>query len=341
MALIRPRSSFVGDAVVRVMVIDDSVVTRAVVGRIVESIERHRIAAAVGSIAAACAVLAREAVDLILLDLNLPGIDGLAGLPMLTAAAPGARVIVLSAACSDGSPTALHALSLGAAATIANPASSAMAGRFAERLTAMVTANHVAPRGPAVAFDVVAIGASTGGIHALAPMLAAIPPESDVPILVTQHLPGTFTGYFATQLARMARRPVDIGCDSLRVRRGRVILAPGTAHLRVVATIDGAAIRLDRSPQPSGCLPSVDPMFESVAQVFGDRALGVVLSGMGRDGSRGAAAIHAAGGLVAVQDRASSVIWGMPGAVVDGGIAGMIGTPSQLGALVTRGRRPA
>ncbi len=198
-----------------------------------------------------------------------------------------------------------------------------------------------APRGAAGAFEIVAIGASTGGIHALAPLLAEIPPAYAVPILVTQHLPESFTGYFAGQLERMARRPVDVGCDRLRVRRGRIILAPGAAHLRVVATTEGAAIRLDRTPQPSGCLPSVDPMLESVARVFGDRALAVVLSGMGRDGCRGAADIRAAGGVVAAQDRASSVVWGMPGAVVDAGIATTIGTPTQLGALIARGRRPA
>ncbi len=327
---------------VRVVVVDDSVVTRVIVARIVDAMAGHAVVAAVGGIGAALGVLARERVDVILLDLNLPEIDGLSGLPTLAALAPKAAILILSAACDDGSAVALHARSLGAAATIAKPASSAMVGRFAERLQAAVID---AVQTPAVAsedaFDVIAIGASTGGIHALAPLLAAIPPNHDVPILLTQHLPGSFTGYFASQLARLARRPVDIGADSLRIRRGRLVLAPGDAHLRVVATTEGAAIRLDRTPAASGCLPSVDPMFESVARVYGARALAVVLSGMGRDGCRGAASIRAQGGTVAAQEKQSSVVWGMPGAVVEAGLAATIGTPEQLGAFIARGRRPA
>ncbi|MEP9401674.1 chemotaxis protein CheB [Sphingomonas silueang] len=342
MGLARLRTEATVETPVRIMLVDDSVVARAVIARIVEGMAHHRIVAAVGGVVAAGQVLARERVDVILLDLNLPGVDGLAGLPMLAALAPDAAIIVLSGRCDDGSPTALHALSLGAAATIAKPASAAMNAGFADRLEhAIDVALRRQPGTRACAFDVVAIGASTGGIHALAPLLAAIPIDDPVPILVTQHLPAAFTDYFARQLASMSGRPVDIGDDSLRVRRGRIILAPGDAHLRVVATTEGAAIRLDRTPQPSGCLPSVDPMFQSAARVFGSRTLGIVLSGMGRDGCRGAMHIHAAGGIVAAQDQGSSVVWGMPGAVVDAGIARVIGTPGELGAFVTRGRRPA
>lgn len=329
---------------VRVMVIDDSVVTRVIVARIIDAMAGHAVVAAVGGIGAALPVLARERIDVILLDLNLPEIDGLSGLPTLAALAPHAAILVLSATCDDGSAAALHARSLGAVATIAKPASSAMVGRFAERLQTAVSAAvrpAAAVVAPQDAWDVVAIGASTGGIHALAPLLAAIPPDCDVPMLLTQHLPASFTGYFAGQLTRLAQRPVDIATDSLRIRRGRMVLAPGDAHLRVVATTDGAAIRLDRTPAVSGCMPSVDPMFESVARVYGARALVVVLSGMGRDGCRGAARVQAHGGTVAAQERQSSVVWGMPGAVVEAGLATTIGTPAQLGAFIAKGRRPS
>jgi two-component system chemotaxis response regulator CheB len=338
---------------VRVLVIDDSVVTRAVVARIIDAVDGHAVVAAVGGIEAALAVLARETVDLILLDLNMPGIDGLTSIPVLAGLAPDAPILVLSSGCPDGSPMALHARSLGAAATIAKPESSAMAGRFALRLMHEVQAltgggaggnRAPLPVDPALTadvFDLIAIGASTGGIDALAPLLAAIPAGFDVPILVTQHLPPSFTRYFAMQLAGLAGRSVDIGSDSLRIRRGRVILAPGDAHMRVVSTTEGAAIRLDRTPASSGCMPSVDPMFESVAKVFGPRALAVVLSGMGRDGCAGAGAIRAAGGVVAAQDRQSSVVWGMPGAVSAAGLASTIGTPEQLGRLIARRQRPA
>ncbi len=333
------------DGSVRVLIVDDSVVTRCVLARIVDSIDGYSAIAAVGTVAQAAGVLADQAVDLILLDINLPGVDGLSGLPGLMAASPQARVIVLSGGCADGSPAAMHALSLGAAATLAKPESTPLAGQFAMRLETLVA--QVMQRSPRLArsergdaFDVVAIGASTGGVHALAPLLSAIPTDFDVPILVTQHLPGSFTEFFAQQLATLARRPVDVARDSLRIQRGRMILAPGNAHIRVVTTTDGAATRLDRSPAVSGCMPSVDPMFESVAQVYGARALVIVLSGMGRDGARGAALVRAAGGFVAVQDQASSVVWGMPGAVAEAGLAHSIGTPEQIGTFVARRKRP-
>lgn len=332
------------------LIVDDSAVTRCVISRIVDEIPHCEVIATVGSIAHAEAVLAERPADLILLDINLPGRTGLSGLPGLFAIAPGARVIVLSGSCAAGSPTALHALSLGAAATLAKPESSPLAGGFAERLTVLVgevmgappqsiAATTTAARGSP--FDVIAIGASTGGIHAMAPLLRALPDDLDVPILITQHLPASFTEYFAQQLATLARRPVDVASDSLRIQRGRVILAPGDAHIRVVSTMDGAATRLDRSPSISGCMPSVDPMLESVADVFGARALAVVLSGMGRDGCRGAERIRAAGGVVAVQDQGSSVVWGMPGAIAASGLASTMGTPDELGAFIARRKRSA
>ncbi len=341
-----PRATAQAEPTLRVLIVDDSVVTRCVLSRIVDTLPDAHMVAAVGGIAPAIAVLRQTPVDLILLDINLPDTDGLAGLPELFAVAPDVRVIILSGECADGSPLALHALSLGAAATIAKPHSSPLAGGFTERLATLVgqvmkpvPRPTTAPQGDA--FDVIAIGASTGGIHALAPLLQVIPPTLDVPILVTQHLPGSFTEYFAQQLSTLARRPVDIARDSLRIQRGRLVLAPGDAHIRVVSTTDGAATRLDRSPSVSGCMPSVDPMFESVAQVYGTRALAVVLSGMGRDGCRGAERIRAMGGVVAVQDQASSVVWGMPGAIAESGLATTIGTPVQLGEFIARRKRPA
>jgi two-component system chemotaxis response regulator CheB len=127
----------------------------------------------------------------------------------------------------------------------------------------------------------------------------------------------------------------------MRIRPGRIIVAPGNAHIRVVSTGDGGAIRLTSDPAKSGCMPSVDPMFESLGEVYGPRVLGVVLSGMGRDGSDGARTIRTRGGTIVVQDRESSVVWGMPGAIANAGGASAVLPPVEIGRLIAARRRPA
>ena len=131
--------------------------------------------------------------------------------------------------------------------------------------------------------------------------MRAIPSECTLPILITQHLPSSFMPYFAAQLAVIAGRPCDVATDRARIRPGRIVIAPGDAHLGGVRTTERAAVRLDREASASGCMPSVDPMFAALADVYGDRVLGVVLRGMGRDGSIGARALSAAGASVVVQ----------------------------------------
>ena len=199
--------------------------------------------------------------------------------------------------------------------------------------------HHSTSFGPIAApddFELVAIGASTGGIHALSQLLRAIPASFRVPILVTQHLPPSFMSYFAAQLAVLGGRPCDVAGDRMRIQPGRIVVAPGDSHIRVVRTGDGAAIRLTQDRYPSGCVPSVDPMFESVAEVFGSRALGVVLSGMGRDGAEGARHLVEAGARIFVQDRGTSVVWGMPGTVANAGHASAVLPPDEIGRLIAR-----
>lgn len=335
-----------------VLIVDDSVVARAVIARAIDSAGRFLVAGAVQDAKAALAFLARHRVDVILLDIEMPGVDGLTALPDLIAAGQGARVLVVSSACADGAASTVQALALGAADTLVKPEVGAFAGRFGdqlnERLVRLVEADEVvAPRTPAAAiapgndYDIVAIGASTGGIHALSQLLRAIPAEFRLPILITQHLPESFMPYFAAQVAVLANRPCEVAEDRARVRPGRILIAPGRAHMRCVAMGDGVVIRLSTMASASGCLPSVDPMLQSVAEVYGARALGVMLSGMGRDGAIGAGHLAAAGGSVVVQDRASSVVWGMPGAVVSGGNAEAILPPDEIGQLIARRRRPS
>jgi two-component system, chemotaxis family, protein-glutamate methylesterase/glutaminase len=295
--------------------------------------------------------LASNQVDGILLDIEMPGVDGLTALPDLIDAADGAKVLVVSSSADEGAANTIQALALGAADTLVKPGTGALAGRFASALQEKLSrlfddagfdAATDEPADRDIAdFDIVGIGASTGGIHALGLLLRELPVSCKVPILITQHLPASFMPYFAAQIAVLAGRPCDVATDHMRIRPGRVVVAPGGAHMRCVAIGDSAAIRLTSEPVRSGCLPSVDPMFESMAAVYGDRALAVVLSGMGRDGSDGARAVAEAGGGVIAQDKASSVIWGMPGAVVGDGYASATLPPDAIGRLIAHRRRPA
>ena len=339
----------------RILIVDDSAVARAVMGRMIAAKSTLVIAGAVPDARQALAFLKTARVDAIVLDIEMPGVDGLTALPDLIAAGRGAKILVVSSSCDDGGTAAIQALAQGAADTLVKPGSGAFAGRFAEvlveKLTRMLEAEQTIPAAMtpslpvasmAGGFDIVAVGASTGGIHALSLMLREIPPSFELPILITQHLPKSFMPYFAAQVAVLARRPCDVALDRMRIRPGRVIIAPGDAHLRVVSLGEGAAgIRLTHEASRSGCLPSVDPMFDSLAGVYGARALCVVLSGMGRDGSEGAQRIVAAGGSVVVQDRDSSVVWGMPGAVAAAGAARAILPPEEIGRLIATRRRPA
>jgi two-component system chemotaxis response regulator CheB len=335
-------------AAARVLIVDDSVVARSVIGRMIEATERFTVAGAVSDARAALAYLQANEVEIILLDIEMPGIDGLTALPDLLVAGKGAKVLIVSSSADDGAAATVQALALGAADTLVKPGVGAFAGRFAdvleERLSRLVETpaevHLVMPPLAAVSddFDIVAIGASTGGIHALSQLLRAIPPSFQAPILVTQHLPPSFMTFFAAQLAVLGNRPCDVATDSMRIRPGRIIVAPGDGHMRIVRTSEGAAIRLSTEKSLSGCMPSVDPMFESLAAVYGARALAVVLSGMGRDGCEGARYLADAGAQIVVQDRDSSVVWGMPGAVANAGRASAVLPPDEIGELIA-GRR--
>lgn len=334
---------------VRVLIVDDSVVARAVLGRMIEGMGRFRIAGSVSDVSSALTFLATHRADVILLDLEMPGIHGLTALPDLIAAGQGAKVLVVSSAADDGAAAAVQALALGAADTLVKPGVGNFAGRFAavleDRLTRLFVPDDAdapvcahADHAPGE-FDIVAVGASTGGIHALSQMLRAIPPSFQPPILVTQHLPASFMSYFAAQLAVLAGRPCEVAADHIRVRPGRMLVAPGDAHLRVVRAGEGYyVVRLSHEPVASGCMPSVDPMLDSVADLFGARGLGVILSGMGRDGAIGARRLIDAGGSVIVQDKASSVVWGMPGAVAEDAAAVL--PPDEIGRMIASQRRP-
>ena len=180
----------------------------------------------------------------------------------------------------------------------------------------------------------IAIGASTGGLHALSAFFRALPVEVAVPVLITQHLPAAFMPYFAAQIQDIAGRRAKVAVDGDRPSADRMLIAPGDAHLCLMPSTDGPRVRLERLAAPSGCLPSVDPMLASVAALYGRAGIGVVLTGMGRDGAVAARTLGDAGGEVLVQDQASSVIWGMPGAVAAAGQAMGVLPPAAIAARI-------
>lgn len=353
---LQPRSKpHSDDAAVRVMLIDDSIVVRSITERIIETAGGFEIVASLAGAPEALAWLDHGSVDVIVLDLEMPGMNGLDALPQLLAKAGNARVIILSANCDEGGPAAIKALALGAADTLLKPGRGSFAGTFGEtlisRIRAIADGNHPprpalpsnaehivepAPSLPRRPLSAIAVGASTGGIVAIIALLMALPRRLSCPIFVTQHLPGGFISFFADQLGRETGRDVHVGEDGMRVAGGAVYLAPGQAHMRLSLLSGHPHIMLDHAPSPVGACPAVDPMMASVAAIYGSGACAVMLSGMGRDGLEGVRDVRRLGGLVLAQDAASSVVWGMPGAVAREGLAEAVLEPSALGALIAR-----
>jgi two-component system chemotaxis response regulator CheB len=248
----------------------------------------------------------------------------------------------------EGAEETVAALALGAADALPKPGTGRFNGRFSEVLISRLKAlGYAEDQRPAVApisqvihaplramsiepIQLLAIGASTGGIHALNSFFETLPRRIGVPILVTQHLPVPFMPVFARQLGIAAKREVLVAEEGMALLPDRVIIAPGDAHLLIQEGQDGPVAHLDRSASSSGCMPSLDPMFQSVSDVFGSSAAGVVLTGMGRDGVQGAARMVASGGSILAQDEASCAVWGMPRAILEAGLACAIMPPDKL-----------
>ena len=339
---------------VRVMLVDDSLVVRSILERIVDQKPGLMVCASVASAHDALAFLVREPVDVVVLDIEMPGMNGIDALPHILERAANARVLILSSNCVEGGPAAIEALALGASDTLAKPGRGSFSGRFAEVLTDRIlslgqretvpAAARVAFRPPVpptpVAIDAeqrlecIAVAASTGGIPAFATFLANLNPRISAPILLTQHLPDAFMEFYARQIATMTKRKVRVAEAGMAVEPDHIYLAPGDAHMMVVANGSRREIALDRRPVENGCCPSADPMLASVADAYGRGGVAVVLSGMGRDGSQGAARFKAAGGAVFAQAPESCVIWGMPGAVAKAGLATATLNPDAIALML-------
>ena len=338
---------------IRLMIVDDSTVARAVLSRMVESDPVFEITAVAGTAEDAIEALGECRVDVVILDLEMPGAGGLRSIPRIIAAAAGARIMIVSSQAEDGAEQTVAALALGATDTMPKPGTGRFNGKFSEILlnklkalgyatdqtpppVAQKAGPHAALRAmPSDPIGVLAIGASTGGIHALGVLFSALPARIGVPILVTQHLPIPFMSVFARQLGAVARRDALVAEDGMRLLPDQILIAPGDAHLTLDPGQGGPVVRLTHGRGGSGCMPSVDPMLASIGAIYGAGGLGVVLTGMGRDGVEGAARLVACGGSILAQDEASCAVWGMPRAILEAGLACAVLPPDKIARRIT------
>lgn len=332
---------------VRVMVIDDSLTVRTVFSRMIDREADLAVVAQAGTAEQALMVLRSAKVDVVLLDLEMPGMGGLEALPQILKAGGKVQVLVVSSLTADGAEATMAALQMGAADTMLKPRPGGFNEDYRGNLLgkiralggkspatpiseadsrAIVGARRSNPKRP----QVVAIGASTGGIHALNLFLRRLPASFDLPILITQHLPESFIPVFARQMETAAGREAVLAAEGVPITPRRIVIAPGNGHMIVRRSGSDFVTGLARHLAKSGCRPSVDPMFESLAEAYDGQVAAVLLSGMGRDGTDGAERIAAAGGGVYAQDEATCAVWGMPRGVAERGIACAVCPPEEL-----------
>lgn len=346
----------VRDPRIRVMVVDDSAIVR---GLIVQTLERDPALSVVARAAngeAALIELARTAVDVVVLDIEMPVMDGLTALPLILKLQPEARVVMASTLTRRNARISLQALQAGAADYVPKPETGGLVGAedFARELTAKVKALgrsgglptpptpapvapvRPSPLSPPIRPQVVAVGGSTGAPPALMSLFADLKGELEQAVLLTQHMPPTFTAMLAEQLERTGERPAGEARDGEPILPGRIYVAPGGWHMTVGRSGKVPVIRLNQEAPEHFCRPSVDPMLRSAAAVYGPGVLAVILTGMGADGAEGCRAVAEAGGRFVVQDEATSVVWGMPGAAARTGLAEAVLPLPQIAPWVRR-----
>ncbi|SIS57959.1 protein-glutamate methylesterase/protein-glutamine glutaminase [Insolitispirillum peregrinum] len=358
------------------MVVDDSAVVRGLETRMLESDPAIKVVASVGNGQSAIQTLERQDIEIVVLDIEMPVMDGLTALPKILASPSRPKVIMSSTLTQKNAEISLKALELGATDYIPKPSSSReLTGgtdfkrELVEKVKALGAAvrrssgRRPAPAAPAAAAvptlrrpgaavapapassplappgtkvvlrqagterpDVICIGSSTGGPQALFTVLSGIMKAGGVtqPILITQHMPATFTTILAEHISRLSGFPAKEAADGDRIEGGKVYVAPGDYHMLVEVKNGEKILRLNQGAPENFCRPSVDPMFRSISQVYGRKVLACVLTGMGSDGARGGKVIVETGGTVIAQDEATSVVWGMPGATAQAGVCAAV-----------------
>jgi two-component system, chemotaxis family, protein-glutamate methylesterase/glutaminase len=348
----------------RVLVVDDAMLIRRMVTDVLVADPMIEVIGEAINGRIAMQKIAQLNPDLVTLDIEMPELDGIQTLKEIRKAYPRLPVIMFSALTERGAADTLEALHHGASDYVTKPASSAgKAGaqqRIQEDLIPKIKSlcrlgpaqpgaakrDAAAPAayrpsvlravGPAITADLVAIAVSTGGPTALAEVFSHLPANFPAPILLVQHMPQMFTRFLAERLNGQTSLTVKEAADGEPVQPGVVYVAPGDFHLTVKKAPGGAVAVLDQKPPQHSHRPAADVLFKSVADTFGPRGLGVVLTGMGQDGLRGSEEITRAGGRVLVQDETSSVVWEMGGLVVNAGLADAVVPLAQIASELQR-----
>ncbi|GBE44435.1 chemotaxis response regulator protein-glutamate methylesterase [bacterium BMS3Bbin10] len=377
LAPLQARPASATPAKIRVMVVDDSAVVRGLVSRWVDEDPGMETIGRFANGQLALDGIAGCAPDVVVLDIEMPVMDGMTALPELLKLKPGVKIIMSSTLTRKNAEISMKALSLGATDYIPKPESNrgvttsvdfrtalldkikALVPRKAAR--APVAPNSVsatrqpveagapgvspaAPAGESPALRtfsrikprILAIGSSTGGPQALARVIEDVASATaDIPVVITQHMPPTFTAILAEHLARSAGRTAKEGTDGEKIIPGTIYVAPGGLHMTVIEKDGAPALSVYDGPMVNFCKPAVDPMFEGVVKVYGPAVLALVLTGMGHDGAKGAVQIADTGGAVIAQDEATSVVWGMPGAAVVAGACAAILPLDEIGRKIS------
>jgi two-component system chemotaxis response regulator CheB len=355
---------------IKVLIVDDSRLFRSALEEALSGLSDITVVGSVFSGAKAMEFIGQNPPDVVTLDVEMPGMDGLATLELiqrfsaLRPTVPAIGVVMVSAFTRRGADITVKALQAGAFDVVAKPSGASPDASLAmlrDEVLAKIRACalHRAkpdgrvliapPSAPSVPIErstpirAIVIGASTGGPRALSALLPELCALTDLPILIVQHIPRGFTQSLADSLARETRRTVVEAVDNTPLRAGVVHIAPGGQHLLIRGPATAPKTGLNEHPPENGCRPSADVLFRSAASVFGGSAAAIILTGMGRDGTAGLGAIRRAGGYVVAQDQASSVVWGMPGSAYEAGATNEVLPLSQIAravaALVQRSKR--